>query len=245
MVTAYDYPTGLAVDSAEVESVLVGDSLGMVALGFDTTLPVTMDIMVHHTAAVRRGVKRAFLVADMPFLSDCVDISETIKNAGRLIREGGAEAVKIEGGQEKAEVVRAVVNCGIPVLGHIGLTPQSIHALGGYRVQGREEEAAEALLKDALALQDAGAFAIVLEAMPAALAKRISEELRIATIGIGAGKDCDGQVLVCSDLMGMLPGKKAKFVKSFADVHSLMIDSVKGFAEEVREKRFPADENTY
>lgn len=245
MITAYDFPTGLAADTAQVESVLVGDSLGMVALGLETTLPVSMEIMLHHTLAVRRAVKNAFLVADMPFLSDCISVSETIINAGRLIRDGGAEAVKIEGGESKIEVIKALVDCGIPVLAHIGLTPQSVHAMGGFRVQGKDEQNAKRILKDALMVQEAGAFAVVLEAIPSSLATQITEALRIPTIGIGAGKGCDGQVLVCSDVFGMLPGKKAKFVKQYVDLHSEMVSSIKHYIEDVKTEKFPNDDNQY
>ena len=206
VATAYDYPTARAVEAAGADAILVGDSLGVVALGFSDTIPVTMDMMVHHTAAVRRGCERAFLIADMPFLSYKVSPEQALENAGRLIQEGGAEAVKLEGGREIAEAVRRIVDAGIPVMGHIGLTPQSVHKLGGYRVQGRHEEAAEQLMADAKALQDAGVFSIVLEAMDPGTAAEISGAIQVATIGIGASRQCDGQVLVVSDLAGMLPG---------------------------------------
>lgn len=244
-VTAYDYPTALAADTAGADAILVGDSLGMVALGLDSTVPVTLDMMVHHTAAVRRGTRSAFLVADLPFLTYGVSIETSLVNAGRLIQEAGAEAVKIEGGVNMAGTVRALCGAGIPVLGHIGLIPQSVHQLGGYRVQGKNAHSAEKLLEDALALQEAGAFAVVLEAISADVAAGISKKLDIPTIGIGAGKQCDGQVLVISDVVGMLPGKVPKFVKAYDNVGERMGSAVKGYIEDVKAERFPADEHEY
>ncbi len=245
VVTAYDYPTAIAVDAAGADVILVGDSLGMVALGLDSTIPVTMEMMVHHTSAVRRGVSRAFVIADMPFLTYGVSREESLKNAGRLIQEAGAEAVKIEGGAAMADTIKAMVDAGIPVLAHIGLLPQSVNKLGGYRVQGREAEEADHLLRDAHAVQQAGAFGVVLEAIPAELAAKITQELAIPTIGIGAGKHCDGQVLVLSDVVGMLPGRVPKFVKKYSDLASEMSRAIKEFSDEVRAGTFPADDQQY
>lgn len=245
VVTAYDFPTAKAADAAGADAILVGDSLGMVALGLDSTIPVTMDIMLHHTAAVRRGTEKAFLIADMPFMSFGVTREETLKNAGRLIQESGAEAVKLEGGRAMADTIRAIVDAGIPVLAHIGLLPQSIHQQGGYRVQGRETHSAETLMDDARAIQDAGAFAVVLEGMPADLAGKVTDELKIPTIGIGAGRKCDGQVLVISDIIGMLPGHQPKFVKKYADVAGTITEAIASFSEDVRQGQFPEDSHEY
>lgn len=245
VVTAYDYPTGCAADASTADAVLVGDSLGMVALGLETTIPVTVDIMVHHTAAVRRGVSRAFLIADMPFFSYQISRELCMLNAGRLVQEGNAEAVKLEGGQEIADKIRAVTDAGIPVMGHVGLVPQSVHKLGGYRVQGKEASAANRLLEDALALQEAGVFSVVLEAMNAETAATITERLEVPTIGIGAGKNCSGQVLVLSDLMGMLPGTAPRFVKAYASVGTDMVRAISGFCDDVRNGSFPEDKHEY
>lgn len=245
VVTAYDYPTAIAADAAGADAILVGDSLGMVALGLDSTIPVTMDIMVHHTAAVRRGTRRAFLIADMPFLSYGISREETLKNAGRLIQEAGAEAVKVEGGVAMADTIQAIVNAGIPVLAHIGLLPQSVNKLGGYRVQGKDADGAEQLVRDAHAVVEAGAFGMVLEAMPTDLASRITQEISIPTIGIGAGKNCDGQVLVISDVVGMLPGRVPKFVKKYSDLSADMTRAITEFSDEVRAGTFPTDEQQY
>lgn len=245
VVTAYDYPTGCVAEASGADAVLVGDSLGMVALGMDSTIPVTLDTMVHHTAAVRRGVKRAFLIADMPFLSYHISRELTLVNAGRLVQEANAEAVKLEGGQEVAEMVRALTQAGIPVMGHIGLIPQSVHRLGGYRVQGREPSTADRLIDDAIALQEAGAFSIVLEAMDADTAASITSKLEIPTIGIGAGKKCGGQVLVLSDLVGMLPGAAPKFVKRYADVGTTMVQAATDYCDAVRSGAFPEDKHEY
>lgn len=245
VVTAYDFPTARAADAAGADAILVGDSLGMVALGLESTIPVTLDIMLHHTAAVRRGATKAFLVADMPFLTFGVSREQTLKNAARLIQESGAEAVKLEGGRAVADTIKAIVDAGIPVLAHIGLLPQSIHQQGGYRVQGRDADLAEKIMDDARAVQDAGAFAVVLEGMPADLSKRITSELKIPTIGIGAGRHCDGQVLVVSDIIGMLPGHQPKFVKKYADVASTMTEAIAAFSEDVRHGRFPDDAHEY
>lgn len=245
VVTAYDYPTACVADASGADAVLVGDSLGMVALGLDSTIPVTLDIMVHHTSAARRGVGRAFLIADMPFLSYHVSREQTLLNAGRLVQEAGAEAVKLEGGHEVAETVRAITDAGIPVMGHVGLLPQSIHKLGGYRVQGREGDVARQLIEDALALEEAGAFAIILEALLPDTAAAITEKLKVPTIGIGAGKKCDGQVLVLSDLVGMLPGTAPKFVKQYARVGDEMVQASQQFCNEVRDGKFPEDKHEY
>jgi len=245
VVTAYDYPTAIAADSSNADAILVGDSLGMVALGFDSTIPVTLDIMVHHTAAVKRGVKSAFIISDMPFLTYHRSRELSVMGAGRLIQEGGAEAVKMEGGQEIAEAIKAITEAGIPVMGHVGLVPQSVHKLGGYRVQGKDEFSAKRLIEDALAVQEAGAFSIVIEAMPADVAAEITEKLVIPTVGIGAGRHCDGQVLVMSDLVGLLPGSTPKFVKRYAELGSEMQLAVSRFCSEVQAGQFPEDKHEY
>ena len=238
MLTAYDTPTARLLDGAGVDVVLVGDSLGMVALGHDSTLPVTLDAMVHHTSAVSRGVARALLVADMPFLSYQVERSEAIRNAGRLLREGGAAAVKLEGGGAIAEVVRSLVEIGIPVMGHLGVLPQSVHQLGGYTRRGVEAREADEIVADALALEKAGAFALVLESIPAALGRTITQRLGIPTIGIGAGPDCDGQVLVSADMLGLLD-QVPPFVKRYAELGDVIRTAARAFAADVREERFP------
>lgn len=245
MLTAYDYAFARLVDDAGVDAILVGDSLGNVILGYKTTIPVTMDDMVHHVRAVSRGVNRALVIGDMPFLSYHVSREESIKNAGRLIQEGGAEAVKLEGGREIAETVRAIVRAGIPVMGHIGLTPQYVHQLGGYRVQGRDEESAVRLLADAEALQEAGVFAIVLECVPAAVAEIITRKLEIPTIGIGAGPHCDGQVLVTHDLLGLFGESGPRFVKRYLQLHDQIMKALRAFIQEVQEGTFPGPEHTY
>ncbi|HEY8395042.1 MAG TPA: 3-methyl-2-oxobutanoate hydroxymethyltransferase [Thermaerobacter sp.] len=245
MVTAYDYPFARLVDQAGVDMVLVGDSLGNVVLGYPTTVPVTLDDILHHTKAVRRGVERALLVADMPFLTFHLSVEEALRNAGRLLQEGGAEAVKLEGGGRVVEVVRRMTDAGIPVMGHLGLLPQKVHALGGYRVQGRDEEAARRLLEDALALEEAGAFSLVLEMVPREVARLVSQRLRIPTIGIGAGPDCDGQVLVLHDLLGLTQGRVPRFARRYADLGEQARQAVARFAEEVRRRAFPTDEHSY
>lgn len=245
MLTAYDYTTASLVDGAGVESILVGDSLGMTMLGYDSTLPVTVDDMVHHTRAVSRGAKNALVIADMPFMSYHVSISDSCINAGRLIKEGGAGAVKLEGGAEFAETIKAIVRCQIPVCAHIGLTPQSINAFGGFKVQGKTAEAARQLLEDAKAVERAGAFAVVIEGVPAAIGKLITENINIPTIGIGAGADCDGQVLVYQDMLGMFPDLKPKFVKQFAAVGDVMTDAFKAYVKEVKDGSFPSEEHTF
>lgn len=245
MLTAYDYPSALLVDAAGIDTILVGDSLGMVVLGYDTTVPVTMEEMLHHCRAVARGAQAAFLIGDMPFMSFQAEVAEAVRNAGRFLKEGGMEAVKLEGGQEIVPTVEAIVNAGIPVLGHIGLTPQSQSKLGGFRVQGKTAAAAQKLLDDALALEAAGCFAIVLEAVPAAVAQAISERLTIPTIGIGAGVGCDGQVLVFHDLLGLFDRYMPRFVKKYAEVGQVVRDALVAYREDVVARRFPGSDHTY
>lgn len=245
VVTAYDYPTAVAADAAQPDAILVGDSLGMVALGLDSTIPVTLDMMVHHTSAVRRGVNGSFLIADLPFLTYHQSAEISVLNAGRLVQTAGAEAVKLEGGTEVAGDVRAIVRAGIPVMGHIGLVPQSVHQLGGYRVQGKGESAVNYLVENALAIQEAGAFALVLEGMKTDAAAEITSRLSIPTIGIGAGRNCDGQVLVISDILGMLPGKPFKFVKQYANLNEMMSEAVRTYCDEVRAGTFPEERHEY
>jgi 3-methyl-2-oxobutanoate hydroxymethyltransferase len=245
MLTAYDYSSALFVDQAEIDIILVGDSLAMVMLGHDSTVAVTMAEMLHHCRAVSRGARYAFLVGDMPFMSYQADLAEAVRNAGRFLKESGMDAVKLEGGREVAAIVRAIVNAGIPVMGHIGLTPQSISQLGGYRVQGKTADSAQHLLDDALALEAAGCFSIVLEAVPVPVATTISEHLRIPTIGIGAGPGCDGQVLVYHDLLGMFDKLQPKFVKEYARLSDVIVKALTAFREDVQNHRFPADEHTY
>ena len=239
MLTAYDYPMALLVDGSGVDLTLVGDSLGMEELGFDTTLPVTMDIMLHHVKAVRRGTKRALLVADLPFLSYQVSEDEAVRNAGRLLQEGEAEAVKLEGGVAIAPTIRRIVAAGIPVMGHIGFTPQSVHQLG-VRKQGRDEAGATQVMADARAVQDAGAFAVVLELIPDTLAAEVSAALSIPTVGIGAGPSCDGQVLVTSDLLGLRPERAAlRHVRQYAQIGETIASALKSYREEVETLLFP------
>jgi 3-methyl-2-oxobutanoate hydroxymethyltransferase len=245
MLTAYDYPTAKMVDEAEIDIILVGDSLGNVVLGYETTLFVTMDDMIHHTRAVSRAVKNAMVVGDMPFLSYSISIEESLRNAGRFMREAGAHAVKLEGGQERAAVVRAMTEAGIPVMGHIGLTPQSVHQLGGFRVQGKDLEAAKKMIADAKAMEEAGAFAVVLECVPAALAAKITQEVGIPTIGIGAGPSCDGQVLVNHDMLGLFGGHVAKFVRQYAHIGETMKQAFIAYKEDVEKGTFPAEEHCY
>ena len=243
MLTAYDYPSARIADNSGVDMILVGDSLGMVVLGYDDTIKVTLDDMLHHTRAVVRGSERAMVVTDLPFMTYQVSVEEAMRNAGRLLQEGGCQAVKLEGGVHMAETVRRIVQIGIPVVGHIGLTPQSINQLSGYKVQGRTPEAAERLLEDAVALQQAGAFCVVLETIPAPLAKLISRRLTIPTIGIGAGADCDGQVLVWHDLLSyqtsFVPRHLPRHVKQYADVGADMSRAITEYAAEVRAGTFP------
>ncbi|GAB4166937.1 MAG: 3-methyl-2-oxobutanoate hydroxymethyltransferase [Geothermobacteraceae bacterium] len=245
VLTAYDYPFARFMDAEGIDVILVGDSVGSVVSGYDTTLPVTMDEMLYHTRAVVRGASGALVVADMPFMSYQTDIIEARRNAGRLIKEGGAQAVKLEGGMNMAETIRALVDIDIPVVGHIGLTPQSIHRMGGYKVQGRQEEQAERLLADARAVEKAGACAIVLEAIPASLAGKITAELAIPTIGIGAGPDCDGQVLVIHDILGLCEKYSPKFVKQYADAATLIRGAVRDYIDEVKKGAFPTEKHSF
>jgi len=245
MVTAYDATFAKLIDQTEVDAVLVGDSLGMVMQGKESTLGVSVDDVVYHTRCVRQGLKRAFLVADMPFMSYQVSSSLAVENAGRLISEGGAQAVKLEGGEEVAEASQKMVHYGIPVMGHLGLTPQSIHQFGGFKVQGRSEEAREKLIYDAKALQEVGCFALVLESIPQDAAKAVTEAVRIPTIGIGAGPYCDGQVLVIYDLLNMDPQFNPKFLKKYANGFSIVKESVGAFVNDVREGKFPTEEHSF
>ncbi len=244
MLTAYDYPTAMAMDKAGVDSILVGDSLAMVVLGYENTLPVTMDEMLHHARAVARGAKSALLVGDMPFMSYQVSVEDAVRNAGRFLQNGGMDAVKLEGGRERADAVRAIVGAGIPVMGHLGLTPQSVHQLGGFRAQGKTAIAAKRLLEDAKILEDAGAFSLVLEAVPARLAEYISKQISIPTIGIGAGAGCDGQVLVTHDMLGLFERFTPKFVKQYANFHAEMSKAFTDYIDDVESRRFPAVEHT-
>lgn len=244
-VTCYDATFARLVDAAGVDVVLVGDSLGMVVQGHGSTLPVTLEDVVYHTRAVSRGLSRAHLVADLPFLTYQIDDREALRNAGRLIVEGRAQSVKLEGGVRSATAIRRIVEAGIPVMGHIGLTPQSIHQFGGFKVQGRAEAAAEALMVDARAVQGAGAYAIVLESVPAKLARRITDELQIPTIGIGASAACDGQVLVLYDLLGMDPDFNPRFLKKYEDLATRIRDAVSNYGREVRDGTFPDDAHSF
>jgi 3-methyl-2-oxobutanoate hydroxymethyltransferase len=244
MLTAYDYPTALAMDKAGVDSILVGDSLGMVVLGYENTLPVTMEEMLHHCRAVSRGSKTALLIGDMPFMSYQVSIEEATRNAGRFLQHGGMDAVKLEGGRERADAIRSIVGAGIPVMGHLGLTPQSVNQLGGFRAQGKTAVAAKRLVEDALILEESGCFSIVLESVPARLAELISKKISIPTIGIGAGLGCDGQVLVTHDLLGLFDRFTPKFVKKYANFHGEMQKAFADFIEDVETKRFPAAEHS-
>lgn len=239
MITAYGYPWAKLADQAGVDVLLIGDSLGMVVLGYENTLQVTMEDMVRHSAAVSRGASRALVVADMPFLSFQVSEEDTIRNAGRLILEGGAQAVKVEGCGHILGYIRRMVEIGIPVMGHVGLTPQSVHQFGGFKMQGKDEENAERIRLEALALQDAGVFAIVLEAIPAALAKDITSSLAIPTIGIGAGPDCDGHVLVSHDMLGLYDKHVPSFVKQYADLWNVTLEAFKAYNLDVKESRYP------
>ena len=245
MMTAYDYPTGLLVEKAGIDTILVGDSLAMTVLGYDSTVPVTVDEMIHHTKAVRRGAGNTFIIADMPFGSYNAGIAQAIANASRFLKEGGADAVKLEGGTEMADVVEAVVRAGIPVLGHIGLTPQTVTQLGGYKVQGRDQEKAKKLVEDAEALSRAGAFAVVLECIPKNLAKEITQRIPIPTIGIGAGPFCDGQVLVYNDVVGLFEKFTPKFVKRYAELGEIALKGLIKYKQEVKEGLFPDIEHSF
>ncbi len=245
MLTAYDFTTASLLDEAGVDCLLVGDSLGMVMLGYENTLKVTMDDMIHHTKAVARGTQNALLIGDMPFLSYHVSVEEAVRNAGRFVQEGGAQAVKLEGGLSVVDKIRAIIKAQIPVLGHLGLTPQSVNAMGGFKLQGKDVETARQMIDDALLLQDAGVFGIVLECVPDGLARIITEKLDIPTIGIGAGVQCDGQVLVIQDLLGMFRKMRPKFVKTFMPGGDTTVSAVKAYIEEVRNGSFPAQEHTF
>ncbi|MBR1724805.1 MAG: 3-methyl-2-oxobutanoate hydroxymethyltransferase [Ruminococcus sp.] len=245
MLTAYDYTTARIEDECGVNAILIGDSLGMVMLGYENTLPVTMEDMIHHTAAVARGAQNAFVVADMPFMSYQTGVRDAVINAGRLVKEGGAHAVKLEGGAAVCEQIRAIVDASIPVVAHLGLTPQSVNAFGGFKVQGKTLERAQELIDDALKIQEAGACAVVLECVPAKLAEIITEKLTIPTIGIGAGAGCDGQVLVYQDMLGLTTGHTPKFAKRFAEAGALMREGFKAYIEETQAGTFPAQEHTF
>ena len=245
MLTAYDYTTAKLVDEAGIHSILVWDSLGMVCLGYEDTLSVTMEDMIHHTKAVARGAKEALVIADMPFMSYQTSVYDAVTNAGRLVKEGHTQAVKLEGGQDMCPQIEAIVKASIPVCAHIGLTPQSIHAFGGFKVQGKGEEAAKKLLEETKAVEAAGAFAVVMECVPEALAKLITEKISIPTIGIGAGAGCDGQVLVYQDMLGMYPDFVPKFVKVFAGVGGEMRKGFAAYKKAVQEGSFPAEEHTF
>jgi len=245
MLTAYDYATAKIVDEAGIPMILVGDSLGMVVLGYESTIPVTVEEMVHHTRAVVRGAKRALVVGDMPFMSYHLSTEQALQNAGRFIQEAGAQAVKLEGGVNVAETVRRIVDCGIPVMGHIGLTPQSINQLGGYRIQGKTPEAANKLLRDARALDEAGAFAVVMETVPAPLAALITREISVPTIGIGAGAGCDGQVQVINDILGSFTDFVPKHAKRYANLNDIMSSAITEYRDEVTSGTFPTEANSF
>ena len=239
VLTAYDYPTALLIDNAGIDAILVGDSLGMVVLGYENTLPVTMDDMLHHCKAVARGAKRAFLIGDMPFMSYQASINEAVKNAGRFLQEAGMDAIKLEGGRTRIKTIKAILDAGIPVMGHIGLTPQSYSMFGGFRTQGKTAEAAKEIWLDAIALQEAGCFALVLESIPYKIAKYITQKLEIPTIGIGAGKFCDGQVLVTHDLLGIFDRFQPKFAKRYANIGAMMKEAFSNYKLDVEKRSFP------
>ena len=245
MLTAYDFHTASTIDEAGIDMILVGDSLGNVMLGYENTLAVTVDDMIHHGKAVCRGAKKAFVVIDMPFMSYQTSVEDAVRNAGRIMKETNCQAVKLEGGVEYADRIKAIVQAGIPVVAHIGLTPQSVNAMGGYKVQGRSLEQAKKLLRDAQAVEKAGAFAITLECVPAALAKMISVQTKALTIGIGAGNGCDGQVLVYQDMLGYTDGFTPKFVKKYADLHNVMLDAFRQYKQDCELRTFPAEGQTY
>lgn len=245
MLTAYDYSTAQLVDKADIDGILVGDSLGMVMLGYDSTLPVTMQDMIHHTAAVSRGATHALVVGDMPYMSYHLSPQQAVENAGRFIQEGGAQAIKLEGGAKFCPEIEAITRASIPVMGHLGLTPQSINAFGGFKVQGKSEDAAQQIVDDARALEAAGAFAVVLECIPAKLAAFITEHISIPTIGIGSGANCDGQILVYQDMLGMYSDFTPKFVRRFANVGNAMTQAFKDYRHAVCEGEFPAQEHEY
>lgn len=245
MLTAYDYPFARLVDEAGIDAILVGDSLGMVVQGLENTLPVTMDEMIYHTKIVSRAVKNAMVIGDMPFMSYQAGIEDAVRNAGRFLKDAGATAIKIEGGAEVAGQIRAMTKADIPVMAHIGLTPQSIHRMSGYKVQGRTEESAKRLIEEAHIAEDAGAFSLILEAIPAELAKRITEEVSIPTIGIGAGPHCDGQVLVLHDVLGLFERFLPKFAKRYVDLRDEVLKAIKAYKEEVEKGTFPSEEHSF
>ena len=245
MLTAYDYPTALAVDQAGIDSILVGDSLGMVVLGYENTLPVTMADMLHHCKAVSRGATAALLIGDMPFMSYQADVNDAVRNAGRFLQESGMDAVKLEGGEDRLPAITAIISAGIPILGHLGLTPQSVHQMGGFRAQGKTASAAKKLISDARLLQDAGCFGIVLESVPARLAGYVSTLLEIPTIGIGAGVGCDGQVLVTHDLLGFFDRFTPKFVKKYTDLYPNIAQALTAYKEDVESTSFPTKEHIF
>jgi len=245
MLTAYDYAMAKAVDEAGIDSILVGDSVGMVVLGYETTLPVTMDDMLHHCKAVARGASHPLLIGDMPFMSYQASIEDAVRNAGRFLQEAGMDAIKLEGGRERVEAIRSIVAAGIPVMGHLGLTPQSVHQFGGFRTQGSSAEQAFRLLEDAILLQKAGCFSIVLECIPARLGERVARELDIPVIGIGAGSGCDGQVLVTHDVLGLFDRFKPTFVKAYADLWGVTVDALSTYALEVQKGSFPSEEQAF
>lgn len=245
MVTVYDYPSAKMVEEAGIEMILVGDSLGMALLGYDNTLPVTMDEMIYHTKAVTRGVSHTFVIADMPFLSYHLSVEESVANAGRFLKEAGAHAVKLEGGKERLEVITAIISAGIPVLGHLGLMPQSVHQMGGFKVQGKSREQAQQILLEAKLLEKAGVFGLILECIPAPLAKVITQEVSVPTIGIGAGPHCDGQVLVWHDLLGITQQIKPRFVKQYADLHGQIHQALVNYKKEVESGDFPQKEHSF
>ncbi|MFV9566907.1 3-methyl-2-oxobutanoate hydroxymethyltransferase [Thermoanaerobacter mathranii] len=244
-LTAYDFPTAKILDNCGIDMILVGDSLGMVVLGYQSTIPVTMEDMIHHTKAVSKAVNRAFVVADMPFMSYHISKEQAMTNAAKLIAEGGAHAVKLEGGEEIASIVKAIVDAGIPVVGHLGLTPQSVHQLGGYKVQGKEKEKAKKIFNDAKVLEQAGICALVLESIPMELAKDIAENISVPTIGIGAGPYCDGQILVTHDMLGITQGHRPKFVKQYTDIEKIMIEGINTYIKEVQQGLFPDEEHSF
>jgi 3-methyl-2-oxobutanoate hydroxymethyltransferase len=244
MLTAYDYPTAMILDQSGIDSLLVGDSLGMVVLGYENTLRVTMDEMLHHCRAVARGAQFALLIGDMPFMSYQVNVEDAVRNAGRFLQEGGMDAVKLEGGRERSDAIKAIVSSGIPVMGHLGLTPQSVHQFGGFRAQGKTAAAAKRLYEDAMLLEEAGCFSIVLESVPERLAEMISKEINVPTIGIGAGRGCDGQVLVTHDLLGFFDRFTPRFVKKYADISSITATAVSEYISEVEDGAFPSTEHT-
>ena len=245
MLTAYDYPMALLEDRAGIDIILVGDSVGMTVLGYENTIPVTMDEMIHHTKAVSRGAKYALILGDMPFMSYNASEREAILNAGRFMKEGGADAVKLEGGVSVKDTVRALVKAGIPVMGHIGLTPQTISMLGGFKVQGKDAQAAQKIIDDALLLEDAGAFSVLLEAVPAPIAKRVTERLKVPTIGIGAGVHCDGQVLVVHDMLGLFDRFTPKFAKRYVNLSETILKAFDAYREEVLRGAFPTDQHSF